>query len=96
MLSIAAGFLGGLLSQQLLSVGVAHAQMVIPAPSRPGKRPATTEVDAQRFVLVDSSGTVQGEFRMRGEKPEIVLYDKDGRVGWSATPNHGIRPVGGY
>ena len=63
------------------------AQLVVPSepPDRPHKRPAATEVDAQRFVLVDPAGKVNGEIRMNDDEPEIILYGKDGRVAWKAT-----------
>jgi hypothetical protein len=92
--SIRAGFAGAFLSHWLLSPTPAYGQLVVPPPSRPGARPAATEGDAQRFVLVDARGTVMAEIKMDDGRPEIVLYDKDGRVGWKATPNpSGIRPI---
>jgi len=92
--SVLAGFVGGLVFQWLLSATPAYSQLLIPPPSRPEKRPAATEVDAQRFVLVDSTGRVNAEIKMNNGQPEIVLYDKTGRVGWKATPNSsGIRPI---
>lgn len=94
LLSVLAGFAGAFLSQWLLSPTPAYSQLVIPSPSRPEKRPAATEVDAQRFVLVDARGTVMAEIKINDGQPEIVLYDKQGRVGWKATPNpSGIRPI---
>jgi hypothetical protein len=92
--SVLAGFAGAFLSQWLLSPTPAYSQLVIPPPSRPDKRAPATEVDAQRFVLVDAKGTVMAEIKMDDGRPAIVLYDKDGRVGWKATPNpSGIRPI---
>lgn len=94
LLSVLAGFAGALLWQGLLSPKPAYSQLVIPVPSRPGNRPTATEVDAQRFVLVDASGSVMAEIKINDRQPEIVLYDKDGRVGWKATPNaSGLRPI---
>jgi hypothetical protein len=86
-LSIAAGFAGGFVSQAFFSPQPAWAQLEIPPPMRPHKRPAATEVDAQRFVLVDSFGNVKGEIKMHDEQPEIVLYDKEGKPAWRATTN---------
>jgi hypothetical protein len=85
LVSVAAGFAGGFVSQLFFSPRAALAQLVIPPPNRPNKRPAATEVDAQRFVLVDPSGNVTGEIKMTDEQPEIVLYDKEGRPAWRAT-----------
>jgi len=94
VLSTAAAFAGGFAAQALLSPAPAYSQLVIPPPSRPQPRPAATEVDAQRFVLVDAAGHVNAEIKMNNGEPEIVLYDKEGRVGWRATPHAmGIHPV---
>lgn len=94
LLSVLAGFAGAFLAQWFVSPTPAYGQLLIPPPSRPERRPAATEVDAQRFVLVDAAGTVMAEIKMNNGLPEIVLYDKEGRVGWKATPNRsGIRPV---
>ncbi len=94
LLSTLAAFAGGFAAQVLLSPAPAFSQLIIPPPSRPQPRPVATEVDAQHFVLVDSTGRVNAEIRMNNGEPEIVLYDKDGRVGWRARPNAmGIHPV---
>jgi len=94
LLSTIAAFAGGFAAQALLSPAPAYSQLVIPSPSRPQQRPAATEVDAQHFVLVDDAGHVNAEIRMNNGEPEIVLYDKYGRVGWRATPHAiGIHPV---
>lgn len=96
LISSVAGFLGGAISQWLVSPHPAYGQLyAVPEPSRPPNRPAATEVDAQSFVLVDSSGKVQAEIKLDDDGPEIVLYDKKGRVGWKATPRSGagIHPV---
>jgi hypothetical protein len=85
LVSVTAGFAGGFASQLFFSPRAGLAQLVIPPPNRPNKRPAATEVDAQRFVLVDPSGNVTGEIKMTHEQPEIVLYDKEGRPAWRAT-----------
>jgi hypothetical protein len=96
LLSAVAGFAGGFVAQEVVSPVPAYSQLIVPAPSRPEQRPAATEVDAQRFVLVDSTGRVNAEIKMKDGAPEFVLYDKDGRVGWRAVPNaFGIHPVEG-
>lgn len=85
LLSVAAGFLGGALLM---------AQFEPPSSIRPHKRPAATEVDAQRFVLVDSTGLVTAEMKMEDGEPEIVLYDKAGRIAWRATTHQsGVQPL---
>lgn len=95
LLSSVAGFFGGAVFDWAVSPRVAHAQIYSQTPSRPQNRPAATEVDAQNFVLVDSNGKVQAEIKMEDDEPEIILYDKKGRVGWIATPKSGagIHPV---
>lgn len=85
LLSIAAGFAGGFLSQALFSPQSALAQLVVPPQLRPQKRPPATEVDAQRFALVDSAGNVNAEIKLADSEPEIILYDKEGRPAWRAT-----------
>lgn len=93
LLSIAAGLCGGFAAQVLLSPAPLLAELLPPA-MRPHKRPAATEVDAQHFVLVDSSGLVTAEIKLNEGEPEIVLYDKDGRVAWRATTHqHGFQPL---
>ncbi len=82
------------MSQALLSPTLLKAQALRPQPDRPHKRDAATEVEAQRFVLVDASGLVQGEFKLEDGEPEIVLYDKDGKAVWRATTHQrGLQPV---
>jgi hypothetical protein len=93
LLSVAAGFLGGALSEALISPQLLMAQFEPPS-MRPHKRPAATEVDAQRFVLVDSTGLVTAEMKMSDDEPEIVLYDKAGRIAWRATTHQrGFQPL---
>ena len=83
LLSAVTGFAGGY-----------AAQLDIPPNQRPHRRSAATEVDAQRFVLVDSTGLVTGEIKMNEGEPEIILYDKQGQIAWRATTHqHGLRPV---
>ena len=95
LISSLVGFVAGAAFDWLAAPRVAHAQLYAPPPSRPANRPAATEVDAQKFVLVDSSGKVQAEIKMEDDEPQIVLYDRKGRVGWVATPRSGggIHPV---
>lgn len=94
LLSVAAGFLGGALSAGLFSPQLLMAQLEPPPSTRPHKRPAATEVDAQRFVLVDSTGLVNAEIKLVDGEPEIVLYDKSGRIAWRATTHQsGLQPL---
>jgi len=94
LISAAAGFGGGFISQAFFSPQAAQAQLPGPPGERPNKRPAATEVDAQRFVLVDSAGNVAGEMRMNEHEPEIILYGKDGRIAWRATTHQsGFQPL---
>ena len=90
VLSALAGFIGGGLAHWLLlSPAPAYGQLLIPPPSRPSQRQAATEVDAQHFVLVDSAGKIQAEIRLVNDQPQIILYKRDGRIGWKATPQSG-------
>jgi hypothetical protein len=77
-LALAAGLLGGFLSRNL-SLPTAQAQ---------SGTPATREIRAQRFTLVDGKDRTVGTF-MVDEKPtqrysRIVLLDFNGRQIWSA------------
>jgi hypothetical protein len=89
-LSLAAGLLGGLLSQYVALPSV-HAQA--PAPN-------SVEIRAQRFTLVDSQGSAIGTFTVRESSPvalrgpvpppmppRIVLLNPEGREIWSAGGN---------
>lgn len=94
LLSLGAGFLGGALSAMLLSPQSLMAQFEPLPPGRLHKRPAATEVDAQRFVLVDSTGVVTAEIKMNDDEPEIVLYNKKGQIAWRATTHQsGLQPL---
>jgi hypothetical protein len=85
MLAVTAGFVGGSVSQRIFEAPAVSAQALTPA----------QQVRASRFSLVDSTGKVQGEFRLNGGKPEIALYDEDGNIAWRATTNHGLQPLAG-
>jgi len=80
VLAVAAGFVGGVASQWLLPARLVHAQ--VQSPHR---------MVAQRFVLVDPKGVTKGEFKVDGDQPQIILYNKDGSVAWKATPES-MRP----
>lgn len=83
MLATAAGFLGGVLSQFMFQALPLGAQVQIPA----------HELRATRFALVDRAGKIWGEFKVNDGKPEIALYDEDGRVAWKATNSRELRPL---
>src|SRR3954465_7162670 len=82
LVAAVAGFFGGAVSQRLLSAPSVHAEIL---PAR--------EVRATNFTLVDRAGKVYGEFKVKDGKPEITLFDEDGRVAWRATTNHGLQPL---
>jgi hypothetical protein len=79
-LAVAAGFFGGVLSQH-----VAPAPVLAQAST-----PATKEIRAERFVIVDERGVPRGAFGMdsKGEWPEIEIRDEKGhieRVRWNGV-----------
>lgn len=76
LLGAAAGFVGGVASQWVFPMQNVHAQV------RPPHR-----MVSQQFVLVDSKGAKRGEFKVDGEQPQIILYNRDGSVAWKATPD---------
>ncbi len=78
LLAVAAGFVGGVASQFLLPTPLVHAQVESPP-----------RMVAQRFVLVDPKGVTRGEFKIEGDQPQIILYNRDGSVAWKATPESG-------
>jgi hypothetical protein len=49
--------------------------------------PAGKTVEAESFILRDSDGNVRGKIWMKGNQPNIQLYDRDGTTVWDATPN---------
>jgi hypothetical protein len=44
-----------------------------------------TTVEAQDFLLKDTSGAVMGQLTVRDGKPALELYDASGKVTWSTT-----------
>jgi hypothetical protein len=82
-LSIAAGLLGGFLSHYVSPVMV-HAQT----------QTAPKEIRAQRFVLVNDSGSPSGLFGFDQDgTPNVVLLDKTGKVLWSASGTPKAKPL---
>jgi hypothetical protein len=71
LLAIAAGFLGGVISQRLVPTPV-RAQNDAPVPP---------EIRAHKFVLVDPAGVDRGVFAFNNHgDPRIELMDADGRT----------------
>jgi hypothetical protein len=70
-LAVAAGFLGGIISQRFVPAPVfAQAQPMPP-----------TEIQAQRFVLVDKNGTARGVFGFETNgSPVIEITSGKGHV----------------
>ena len=82
-LSIAAGLLGGFLSHYISPVLV-HAQA----------QAAPKEIRAQRFVLVNDNGSPAGLFGFdKDGAPNVVLFDKTGKVLWSASGTAKAKPL---
>jgi hypothetical protein len=80
VIAVAAGFLGGAASGGLRTVFAQER---------------TTQITAERFVVVDAKGMKRGEL---GLDPQghiaLNLYNETGRLLWSA-PMRGMLPVGG-
>jgi hypothetical protein len=76
--ALSAGFIGGTISAWSRPMQTVSAQVQAPR-----------QIQAQRFVLLDSTGRTRGEFKMDGNQPEIVLYDRDGTTAWKVTAESG-------
>ena len=50
-------------------------------------------IEAQGFVLKDSTGNVRAALRMKGDRPVLELYDPSGRVLWSTPAKSGPVPL---
>jgi hypothetical protein len=50
-------------------------------------------VEAQTFVLKDVDGNIRGQMNMRAGKPTFELYDRDGKVVWSASTKVELIPA---
>jgi len=50
-------------------------------------RPTGKAVEAEAFILRDIEGNTRGKIWMKGNQPNIQLYDRDGTIVWDATPN---------
>ena len=73
---VAAGFVGGMLSQWLFSgQRAAYAQ-----PMYPTTQPVAKVFRAERFEVVDRNGTIRAVMGMRLGWPGLALFDKDGML----------------
>jgi len=54
--------------------------------------PLTPTLQAQEFVLKDSSGRVRARLGMKNDQSNIEFYDEQGSVVLT-MPNKGLRPV---
>ena len=57
-------------------------------------RPART-VEAQEFILKDSSGRVRAKLGMKDDQSTIELYEEQGSTVWN-VPSKGFKPVQGH
>jgi hypothetical protein len=84
-LSLAAGLLGGVLARDV-SPELVHAAQVVPVPAK--------EIRARSFVLVNEDGSPAGLSGFdRDGRPNIVLFDRAGKVVWSADGKANSRPL---
>ena len=85
-LSLAAGLLGGVLSQYLIFTPSVRAQMPILAPR---------EVRAQSFTLVNNKGEIGGTFSFDDQGRPIIRLFNNGREIWKAGGTAGpFKPLG--
>jgi uncharacterized protein (DUF58 family) len=59
--------------------------------SRQSEPPGRT-VEAQEFVLKDSSGRVRARIGMKNDQSSIEFYDEQGSTIWT-VPNKGFKPI---
>ena len=92
VLALAAGLCGGLLTRYIVPSPV-FAQAPAPALKQ---APASKEIRAQSFVVVDDKGNVAGVFKpsapKQGEAPTVVLVDPYGMEVWRGG-GAAIRPA---
>jgi hypothetical protein len=50
-------------------------------------------VEAQSFLLKDADGNIRGRMNLRGDRPTFELYDKSGKVVWSAATKPELIPA---
>ena len=54
--------------------------------------PLTRTIQAEEFVLKDSSGRVRARLGMKNDQSNLEFYDEKGSLVWT-MPNKGFRPV---
>ena len=50
-------------------------------------------VEAQSFLLKDADGNIRGRMNLREDRPTFELYDKSGKVVWSAATKPELIPA---
>jgi hypothetical protein len=50
-------------------------------------------VEAQSFLLKDADGNIRGQMNLKADRPTFELYDKNGRVVWSAPTRAELIPA---
>lgn len=83
LLTVAAGFLGGMLSHYAFVTPPTHAQEVVPP----------KVIRGQSFVLMNERGEVGGTFTFDDQGRPIIRLFRQGREIWSAGGNI-MRPLG--
>lgn len=54
--------------------------------------PLTRTVEAEEFILKDSSGRVRAKLDMKNDQSSIEFYDEQGSLVWT-VPSRGLKPV---
>jgi len=83
VLALAAGFLGGIVSQHIAPPPIyAQAQPAVPR-----------EIRAESFVIVDTNGVPRGAFAINGRngRPMLEMRDRNGRLGETRWQWEGFR-----
>jgi hypothetical protein len=88
VLALAAGFLGGIVSQHIMPPPV-YAQAQSPVPR---------EIRAESFVIVDTNGVPRGAFAVNGKngRPTLEMRDRSGRLNetrWQVSGFYRNRPA---
>jgi len=55
--------------------------------------PLARRVEAQEFILKDSSGRVRAKLGMKNDQASIEFYDEPGSVTWTSPSGSKIKPV---
>ena len=50
-------------------------------------------VEAQSFLLKDADGNIRGRMNLKADRPTFELYDKNGKVVWSAATKPELIPA---